>query len=230
VVRREILIGITVLVCGSLLGCGSGDSGSSNNGSTSRQILAKNVLLTSAHASLADKGALKKEVDATTTVMADNVVIDTAGNSLTSTNLQDALDKEMAIDLSKLLPGTTWTIANKVTDTDEVYGIFPTGRVSFSANTLTIDEGAFAAAGLAPGNTICADIDNPISYEIISNSIMCVSFTYTQISNPNGSISGGGKVIFPITIFAHNRNTLSLLGYGGCGSGSGRISILTKIQ
>lgn len=224
-VRREILNGIAILVCASLLGCGSGDSGSSNNGSTSRQILAKNVLLTPAHASLADKGVPKKELDTTTTVTADNVVIDTSGNSLSSTNLQDALDKEMAIDLSKLLPGTTWTIVNKVTPTDEIYGSFSTGRVSFLADTLTIDEGAFGAAGLAPGNPICAKIDNPISYEIINNSIMCVSFTYTRIGN-----SGGGMEIFPITIFARNKNTLSLLGYGGCGSGSGRISILTKVQ
>ena len=232
----RIIKAIAILLSVYLVGCGSGSSGSSgnnpngsgssgsggnnSNGSISRQILAKNVLLSSAHASLADKSVSKKELDTTSTVTAGNVVIDTAGNSLTSTNLQDALDKEMAINLSKILPGTTWTVINKTND-PAYKGL--QGRVSFLADTLTIDEGVFAAAGLFKdfgvyGNPCSA----PISYEILDNSVMYVSWTQCD----------GDAKSAVITIFAKKLRTMSTVGDGGQGGiqGISRISILTKVQ
>jgi hypothetical protein len=219
-VRRQILNAIGILLCAYLVGCGNGNSGSNNNGSTSSQILARNVLLSSAHASLADKNAIKKEIDTTTTVSADNVVIDTAGNSLNSTNLQDALDKEMAINLSKVLPGTTWTITNKTVDR---WYKGKTGRVTFSNTTLNLDQGVFAAAGLVDDYTVlgCPPISS-ISYEVFSNSIMYLNWTAACTT-----IEEADHIV---TIFARDRNTLSMIGSGGAGDGRTKISILTKVQ
>lgn len=220
----RLYMGIAGLLSICLLSCGSGNNESTSNVSnvSTRQISAKNVLLTSAHASLGDKNTSKKELDTTTTVSADNVLIDTAANSLTSTNLQDALDKEMAINLSQMLPGTTWMIINKTTD--PVHKGCATGQVTFSADTLMIDQGSFAAAGLrfdtTCGQLTCDFPDTPISYEVLQNSIMYVTWR-----NNNWDWSAN------ITIFARNRNTLSMIGEGGCGGqGMSRISILTKVQ
>jgi hypothetical protein len=90
------------------------------------------------------KDGVRKEIDTTTIVSAENVVIDTAGNSLTPTNLQAALDSEMAINLIKILPGTIWTISNVAVP-------FPTmpktGRITFSKDTFSLNQGSFSVIG-----------------------------------------------------------------------------------
>jgi len=224
--RKKISVAPAALIlsmCLSCYACGSGSNGSSDSISASRQLLAKNVLLRSANASSLQEKSVNKEVDTATTVTADNVLIDTSGNSLNSTNLQDALDKEMAINLSNILPGTVWTITNKTTDT--AHKGCPTGRVTFSNNTLTVDQGSFAAAGLVHDNS-CSTIPpptlpkTPIAYEVLQNSVIYVS--WGDDFGDRGSC---------ITIFARDVNTLSMVGDGGYGQqGVSRISILMKVQ
>src|SRR4030067_3859102 len=103
-------------------------------------------------------------------VLAKNILIEKTGNSLISNDLQNALDNELGIKLSEVLPGTTWTITNKTTDS---WYKGTTGQVTFYDGTLTIDQGRFAAGGLyAPNDNpepggCQADPQTPISYEII---------------------------------------------------------------
>lgn len=202
--------------------CSGGNNSSTDNRSTPRRIIAKNVLFRSAIASFFPKNAQSSEIDTTTKVMADNVVVDTTDNALTSNNLQDALDNEMAINLSKLLPETTWTITNKTIDPN--YKDSPIGQVTFSVNTFTVDQGKFAAAGFL-GNTPVCTITTPISYEMLNNSIMYI--TWSETCNGYENIDRCSTII----IVAKNKDSISMLGFGGVGlSGIGRISVLTKVQ
>lgn len=228
--NRKILIGAVLLLASAFLyGCGGGGgSGSSSvNESTVQRVLAKNILF---RTSVANADAIKADstyTNTTTQVMADNVVIDISGNALTSTNLQDALNNEMAVDLSKLLPGTTWAIINKTTDASYKNSI---GEVTFlSDGTLTIDnQGKFAAAGVMNntdmriiGMSGCHTI-TPYSYELINNSTMYVSYTYNcgEWRYETSSV---------ITIFVKDKNTLTMIGSGGYGSGGlAKISVLAK--
>ncbi len=214
---QRVVIGITILGSIFLFSCGSGDNGptgTGSTGSTPQQILAKNVLLTPAHASSAEKSGIKKEIDTTVTVSADNVLIDTAGNSLSSTNLQDALDNEIAINLSKMLPGSRWNITNK---SALAHYKNTTGKITFSTDTLTF-EGKFASAGLDSTEVSpCVPVASPVSYEMISESILYVTWV-------DGCGGGRDSVII---VAARNKNSLTLASASGLGTG---ISILTKIE
>lgn len=85
-----------------------------------RRILAKNVVL-NAQASQktgvsAAQTAQDSNVDPDLRVLASNVQLDNANNALESSNLQAALDDELAVGLATLLPGTTWSITNRAGD------------------------------------------------------------------------------------------------------------------
>lgn len=137
---------------------------------------------------------------------------------LDSDNLQDALDKELAIDIAALLPGTSWTITNTTTQT--TYSE-TTGTITFvDADTLTIDEGRFAAAGLNHDSEfICAALSGEVSYQVFNNTLLYLSW-----SDVNGQ---SFDAIMPI--FASNKSSMSLVGSGGCPSGmNDSISTLTK--
>lgn len=229
---RKILSGaVLLLACAVLYGCGGGGGGggsgsSSANESTVQRVLAKNILFRTSVANAAIKKSDSAYTNSTTQVTADNVVIDTSGNVLTSTNLQDALNNEMAVDLSKLLPGTTWTITNK---TSQSFYSGTTGQVTFSTNsTLTVDSGRFAAGGIVSASEnfpTCYIPTGPIDYELLSNTIMYLSW--------NGIMVGLGTYQQDgiITVIAKSKDSIILVGEGGCGgSGVQRISVLTKVQ
>lgn len=226
---RKILIGAVLLLTSVLLyGCGGdGGSGSSSaNESTVQRVLAKNILFRTSVANAATNKTDSTYTNTTTQVMADNVIIDTSGNALTSTNLQDALNNEMAVDLSKLLPGTTWAITNKTTD---MFYRGTTGQVTFSTNgTLIVDSGRFAAGGIVSASEnfpTCYIPTGPINYELLSNTIMYLSWNGTMVGFGTYPLDG------IITVVAKSKDSIILVGEGGCGgSGVQRISVLTKVQ
>jgi hypothetical protein len=146
-------------------------------------------------------------------VRAEDVILSNGGNNLQSSNLQQALDSEMRVDLAKLLPGTTWTITNK--DSDDLYRD-TTGRVSFTATTMKLEAGRFAVFGQVHTNenTYC-NPHSDIAYELISDSVIFGS-SETQASTT-------------VTIASAKQNRIVLIGTGGCGAiGSSRVSILTR--
>lgn len=175
--RNIALVAIMGLGMALFYGCDSGGSGSTTS---QMRVLAKNVLFSSSIANAASK---TEGVDETTQVLAENVVVDPSGNALSSDNLQSALDNELAIDLSTLLPGTTWTMTNKTTDS---WFKDSTGEVAFSTNgTLTVEQGKFGAAGVMSDSELsninnetganCVP-DSSFSYEIINNSTIYVTW------------------------------------------------------
>ena len=114
-------------------------------------------------------------------IHAQDVILSNGGNNLQSSNLQQALDSEMRVDLAKLLPGTTWTITNK--DSDELY-MNTTGRVSFTSTAMKLEAGRFAVFGQVHTNenTYC-NAHSDIEYELISDSVIFGS-SATQASRP----------------------------------------------
>ncbi|MCL4557427.1 MAG: fibronectin type III domain-containing protein [Deltaproteobacteria bacterium] len=158
----------------------------------------------------------KAKASASIQVMARDVMLNTAGNDLTSTNLQSALDNELAIDLTSVLPGTTWTITNITSD--PIYsGI--SGVVSFTTNTFSL-SGAFAAFGVAD-NAYCYIPSPTISYKLISQKVIYESWTSSQGYPQDGTAF----------VIAQNKDKIILLGTGGCGAvGAWRISVLQRVS
>lgn len=78
-------------------------------------------------------------------VNAENVILAGNNNSLTSENLQQALNNEIAPDLHKILSGTTWTVTNK-NGADSTYNN-TFGQITFNADGSVTFAGAIAAFG-----------------------------------------------------------------------------------
>jgi len=164
-----------------------------------------------------------QQIDATTQILAENVVLESHTNALKSDNLQDALDNEMAIDLEQLLPGTTWEVSNRTRD--ELYEGFA-GQITFSDidDTFTIDSGRFAAAGiLHPSEDPVVNEDRsapagPVSFEILSNSVMYFRWDTTRNDEDDAII----------TIVVHSKASLVMVGQGGSGLLADKISVLSK--
>jgi hypothetical protein len=138
-------------------------------------------------------------------------------------------DKDKDNNKPLQLAGTTWTIVNKTID--PIYAGF-TGQVTFSQNSLTVDSGRFAAAGLvspAEGN-ICNIPITPISYEMLGNSDMYVSWN-TNPGPPGPSILTNWDATIHIVVL--DKLTLVFIGdSSSCGTYSPngpRISILTRV-
>jgi len=140
--------------------------------------------------------------------------------------LQTALNDQLAVSLKKSLPGTTWKIANKTSDTTYSGTI---GQVTFSADSFTIDSGRFAASGIAAAteNVFCLKPTNPIKYELINESVIDVLWNGQDRTNPAQILAQEAV----ITIASKSKDTMVMVGMGGCGMvGTPRISVLTKVQ
>jgi len=165
-------------------------------------------------------------INTSTKVLASNVVIDKTFTNISSSNLQTALNEQVAVGLKKTLPGTTWKVINKTSDATYSGTV---GQVTFSTDNFTIDSGRFAASGIAAAteNIFCLKPTNPIKYELINDSVIDV--TWTGQDRTNQSLFIPQEAV--ITIASKNKDTLVMVGMGGCGSvGTPRISVLTKIQ
>jgi hypothetical protein len=228
--KGKLLISL-FLAISLVFGCGGGGSSPSSGTTSSVKVPAENIVFSadvsaerSANAHRIYRAA--SGIDASTKILAQNVTVNNSNNSLASDNLQSALDDELAIDLAKLLDGSTWSVSNKST----VYPSYKDtmGVISFSQNTIEVASGKFAAAGLAGSAQItwCEEtILTPISYEILSNSVLFVTYT-SQMGD--GNTSGRESII---TVVARDKNTLTLVGQGfGCGINIPQLSILTKIS
>lgn len=204
-----ILIGFCIgIACGSAISTSSSSSTTKTDDagdtSTTLKILASNVLFgTSASASVSDTA-----VDATTKVIAENVMLDNdAVNRLNSENLQDALDDELATDVDNIIIGT-WTIANYGTlgsfggSCSNERSHSSTGTITFSENdSFSLTEGYLAAPGIGEsenqvgstcyscGGETNAYISNQ-SYQIIEDSFITFSFTRDSACGLSTSYSG----------------------------------------
>jgi hypothetical protein len=164
-------------------------------------------------------------VNTSAKLLASNVVLDKTFTNLSSTNLQTALNDQLAVSLKKTLAGTTWTIANKTTDSTFTG---TTGQITFAAGSFTLDSGRFAASGMAAAteNIFCAKPLDPIKYELINESVIDVTWTGQDRNNPAQLIPQEAV----ITIASKSKDNLVLVGMGGCGAvGTPRISVLKKV-
>ncbi|AKJ04025.1 hypothetical protein ATI61_101879 [Archangium gephyra] len=198
---------------------------------SNRRILAKNVVL-DAQASQktgvsAAQAAQDSNVDPDLRVLASNVQLDNANNALESSNLQAALDDELAVGLATLLPGTTWSITNRAGD-PEYNG--STGELTFNKDgTATLVSGKFAVIGMGhPGSSSDGGTISPnctptkMTYEVIGDTTIYLNVTVTA----SGTESSSSAV--PV-VAARKRDELLLVGSSGCGlTGEDRISVLTR--
>ena len=147
-------------------------------------------------------------------VHASDVVLATNQNNLKSGTLQEALDNEIRVDLSKLLPGTRWNITNR--SDDDVYknttGVL---RIEANAPTMVLESGRFAVVGQVHKSegTFC-NPQSDMTYEVLSDSVI-----YVTSATQTGAIA---------QVVSAKKDRLVLIGSAGCGSlGAARISILT---
>ena len=200
-----------------------------------KQVLARNVILNSSANLQRDQitttnAAAAAELDTETQVLAENVVVDTSANALSSTNLQSVLDDEMVVNLSTLLPGTTWTVSNRDNFKGTYSGTQATGSITFEDSTITVNSGSLAAAGyvsVAVGELpfTCASSDSKMEYELIGNSVLSVQWSYI---NHNNVLT---QTKHAVAVLSATKDSMTLIGFGGCGILDGlRVSILTKVE
>lgn len=206
--------------------CGGGETGKAADGKANKISASQIVFQGNKGVQLASLSLSGGVIDPNIKVLAENVTIDTASNALKSDNLQDALDKEIAVSLSKVLTGNTWQITNKTSDTTYTG---TTGIVKFNADgTMTLVSGYFAAIGKVngnenPANGIPCSIPQTINYELISDGVMYVT---ALVKFRNGSTTTTEDSV--LKIVSKSSDKIVVTGAGGCGVvGSERISILT---
>ncbi len=200
------------------------------------KISASQIIFKSSGVALASTTGV--EVDPNIKVLAQNVSIDTGSNALKSDNLQDALDKELAVDLGKTLLGKTWKVTNKTADPTYTG---TTGQIKFNEDgTINLMSGYFAAIGKVHSSEISfCHIPIIINYEIISDGVMYVSAQVKQRDVNSLPILPGYKSRAAdstyttdedsvVKVVSRTTDKIVVTGSGGCGSvGSERISILT---
>ena len=166
-------------------------------------------------------------------VNAENVILAGNNNSLTSENLQQALNNEIAPDLHKILSGTTWTVTNK-NGADSTYNN-TFGQITFNADGSVTFAGAIAAFGwnlephvVTDGGVFseCSGVTIIATYEALSSKAIYVLRQKTD-SNPNVPIIKTANVV---NLISAKKGELVLAGQGGCGKiGTDRISTLTLV-
>jgi hypothetical protein len=217
---------VTLLV---IAACNGDLSNTASTGNTSKTtISASQIVYRNASGQLAvfNKGGLMKivdvsTVDSTTQFLAENVILAENTNSLTSENLQRALDDEIAPDLNKILPGTTWSVVNKNGGDSDNYDN-TTGQVTFNVDGSIIYTGAIAAFGI--GATICVH-GTTVNYEALSSKAI-----YVLRRQPHDSLPDGYKTANVVGLLSAKKGELILHGQGGCGLTSvDRISTLTLL-
>lgn len=155
------------------------------------------------------------EIDTTTKILAENVILAEGTNSLSSKNLQQALDDEIAPNLSKLLPGSTWSVVNKDGADSNYNGT--RGQVTFNTDGSITYAGAIAAFGIGASLCVPAFV---AKYEGLSSKAIYVS--RLQYNNQTANV---------INLISAKKGELIIAGQGGCGLTSvDRISTLTLVS
>jgi len=170
-------------------------------------------------------------------VNAENVILAGNNSSLTSENLQQALNHEIAPDLNKILPGTTWTVINKKGADSTFENI--DGRVTFNKNGSITFTGSIAAFGVTtePGPQVgggffspCYPTTTVVTYEAVSSGAIYVLRQEIDPSQPSTNITATKNTASVVTLISAKKGELVLAGQGGCGrQGTDRISTLTLV-
>jgi hypothetical protein len=207
-----VVVGVVVVACGG----GSGGSAGVTDYGT---ISASNVILGGGVQSAGVRDGIIRvqanQLPSNVQVLASNVSLVKASNNLKSTDLQTALDKEIAVDVGKTIVGV-WDIQN-VTSDSTYQGAWATGRVEFKSDgSYSISSGGFGAAGKVASGTgsFCA---------------IPTSQTFTMVDGAVyfGADAGGDSVAI---VAKSSSDAITLIGDGGCGSqGIARISKLTRV-
>ena len=208
------VVGLIIVACGG--GGGGGGGGATDYG----VISANNIILNNGtQTSGVNDGIIRvqaNQLPSNVKVLAQNVSLVNTKNSLKSSDLQTALDKEISVDVGKTIIGI-WDIQN-VTD-DSIYGgQFATGRVEFKSDgSYKITSGGFGAAGkVASGTSSMCFVPTSTNFTMVGDG--AIYFT----------ASGGGSAV--ATVAKSNSDAITLIGAGGCGaSGVSRISKLTRV-
>jgi len=151
--------------------------------------------------------------------------------ALLAMGLADRAIADSGTQKARRLVGT-WSVRNETTDANYV-GDAATGQVTFAADqTLTIDSGGLAAAGLVNASvkpSICHRPQDSISFRFLgagAKQKLYVSWT----SIPRKATSPLYPQNAVIDVIKLNAKEAIMIGQGGCGEvGAPRISHLTRV-
>jgi hypothetical protein len=158
-------------------------------------------------------------------VLASQVVVDNASNTLQSTNLQTALDTELAVDISTNIVGV-WDIKNYG---GEAHWASLDGRIEFKSDgTYQLISGGLAVAGkIAHGTEGWYTRPTP---GIILN--ICIMSDITGYEVIEGAVvfkaSEGGNGL--AVVAKNTADSITMIGSGGCGANQQRITKLTRVK
>ena len=157
-----------------------------------------------------------EKVDMQTHVLARNVIVEaSSGSSALTAGDAQAVFEELHLDLATTMVGT-WNIVNKNIESEHL----ATGRVQISAGgTFALQAGSFAAIGEGSALGGCNHTAGSETYELLTPKLLV-------FRHANGSANNS---VIP-AIVELKRNTITLMGSGGCGQlGLQRVSILTRV-
>lgn len=241
-------------------GCGSNNSQTFDLPDTSQfnfgSISAKNIIVDRD----ANKSPIIKiqanQLPPDVQVLASQVTVETEGNTLSATDLQTAINTELAVDLTKNIIGV-WEIKNYSVN-KFFRGPVGRGKVEFKADgTFEVTEGGLAVAGIVAANdpvvnahifysevAILCNRARPIrKYEVIDGAIYFRYEEETDITQPLQKPVHLGTMgqsewqpTIPMTLdglATVSKNTeqqiTMITGSLSCGSGGQAISKLTRV-
>lgn len=160
------------------------------NGISDRKVLASNVILKTSSSLTLVSSAQAEEIDTTTKVYAENVVLDNSSTSLVATNIQEAFE-EIKPDLETSIIGT-WEILIYDPDTcessvgsgdiDSLPCVF--GTITFDSDGLYQSNMSYSYNLLAPPPLSSFNQDlsptlaiNYEKYKVFENSILVVDYS-----------------------------------------------------
>lgn len=229
-----------VVVSAMVVACGSGPSGSivadTTNGNASGStnygtILASKIKLVR-QAIMPGNNIIRVQANQlpdNVEVLASQVVLDTSTNSLQSTNLQTALDTEIAVDVSTNIVGV-WDIQNFSSD-GRFQGATETGRVEFKSDgTYTVISGGFAVAGVVADGTTGFATQTFGSAEIQAGLTPCIALGARTFRVIDGVVQVmTGTATSNAVVLKNTSSAITLMGSGaGCGNNAQSITRMTR--
>jgi hypothetical protein len=194
---------------------GDGDGNSSGSGNVDPGSIAASQIILSKQAATANAavvGIQARQLPENVEVLASQVVVDTSANNLQSSNLQAALNTEIAVDLNKNILGE-WDVRN-FGGSPVFTGSLESGKVDFrSDGTFIVTAGGVAiASACAPGAFIPFEVwicdQTRGRYRVVDG---IVQLNVTQ--RAGWPMNGTNTVVLKNTA-----NTVTLLSLGGYGA------------